>query len=53
MTLERKRKIIKTDFLTYQAQTTTHPLAMEISHANGSYIYDKNNIIEYCNNQDL
>lgn len=28
------------DFLKYQAQTTRHPLAMEISHAKGSYIYD-------------
>lgn len=28
------------DFFTYQAQTTPHPLAMEISHAKGSYIYD-------------
>ena len=32
----------KSDFLTYQAQTTTHPLAMEIAHAEGAYIYDKN-----------
>jgi len=31
---------MKTDFFTYQAQTTPHPLAMEISHAQGSYIYD-------------
>ncbi|APY12083.1 aspartate aminotransferase family protein [Seonamhaeicola sp. S2-3] len=31
-----------TDFLKYQAQTSTHPLAMEISHAKGSYIYDTN-----------
>lgn len=30
------------DFHKYQAQTTPHPLAMEISHAKGSYIYDKN-----------
>jgi acetylornithine/succinyldiaminopimelate/putrescine aminotransferase len=30
------------DFFTYQAQTTPHPLAMEVSHANGSYIYDAN-----------
>ncbi|NRB58560.1 MAG: aspartate aminotransferase family protein [Winogradskyella sp.] len=29
------------DFLIYQAQTTPHPLAMEVSHAKGSYIYDK------------
>jgi acetylornithine/N-succinyldiaminopimelate aminotransferase len=34
---------MKSDFLKYQAQTTAHPLAMEISHANGSYIYDTNN----------
>ncbi|CAM1343629.1 aspartate aminotransferase family protein [Tenacibaculum amylolyticum] len=33
---------MKKDFLTYQAQTTPHPLAIEISHANGSYIYDTN-----------
>ncbi len=31
---------MKKDFLRYQAQTTPHPLAMEISHAQGSYIYD-------------
>lgn len=31
---------MKEDFLHYQAQTTPHPLAMEISHAKGSYIYD-------------
>ncbi|WP_422105284.1 aspartate aminotransferase family protein [Winogradskyella sp.] len=29
------------DFLKYQAQTTPHPLAMEVSHAKGSYIYDE------------
>jgi len=34
---------MKPDFLSHQAQTTPHPLAMEISHANGSYIYDTNN----------
>ena len=34
---------MKQDFFTYQAQTSTHPLAMEISHAEGSYIYDTNN----------
>ena len=33
----------KADFFKYQAQTTPHPLAMEISHAKGSYIYDTNN----------
>jgi len=31
----------KTDFYKYQAQTTPHPLAMEVSHAKGCYIYDK------------
>lgn len=34
---------MKSDFFKYQAQTTPHPLAMEISHASGSYIYDTNN----------
>ena len=33
---------MKSDFLKYQAQTTTHPLAITISHADGSYIYDTN-----------
>lgn len=33
---------MKEDFFKYQAQTTPHPLAMEISHAKGSYIYDSN-----------
>jgi len=33
---------LKKDFFTYQAQTSSHPLALEISHAKGSYIYDKN-----------
>ncbi len=31
------------DFFKYQAQTSPHPLAMEISHTSGSYIYDINN----------
>ncbi|MGB5783189.1 MAG: aspartate aminotransferase family protein [Eudoraea sp.] len=31
---------MKKDFFTYQAQTSPHPLALEISHAKGSYIYD-------------
>lgn len=31
---------MKQDFFTYQAQTTPRPLAMEVSHAQGSYIYD-------------
>lgn len=33
-------KQTKEDFLKYQGQTTPHPLAIEVSHANGSYIYD-------------
>ncbi|NAS32819.1 aminotransferase class III-fold pyridoxal phosphate-dependent enzyme [Flavobacteriaceae bacterium R38] len=32
---------MKEDFLRYQAQTTPHPLAMEITGAEGSYIFDK------------
>lgn len=31
---------MKEDFYKYQAQTTPHPLGMEISRAKGSYIYD-------------
>jgi len=31
---------LKQDFLKYQAQTSPYPLAMEVSHASGSYIYD-------------
>lgn len=31
----------KDDFFTYQAQTTPHPLGLEVSHAKGSYIYDQ------------
>ena len=31
---------MKNDFYKYQAQTSPHPLALEISHAKGSYIYD-------------
>lgn len=30
---------MKEDFLMFQAQTTPHPLALEVSHAKGSYIY--------------
>ena len=30
-------------FFKYQAQTTPHPLALEVSHAKGSYIFDSNN----------
>ncbi len=31
---------MKDDFFKYQTQTTTHPLAMEVAYAKGSYIYD-------------
>lgn len=31
---------MKSDFLKYQAQTTPHPLSLEVSHAQGSYLYD-------------
>lgn len=31
------------DFLKYQAQTSPHPLALEVSYAKGSYIYDTQN----------
>ncbi|GAB1309116.1 aspartate aminotransferase family protein [Urechidicola sp. KH5] len=34
---------MKSDFLKYQAQTTPHPLGIEISKAKGSYVYDSNN----------
>ncbi|WP_136467228.1 aspartate aminotransferase family protein [Flagellimonas onchidii] len=34
--------MLKDDFLKYQAQTTPHPLGLEVSHAKGSYIYDLN-----------
>ena len=30
----------KADFYKHQAQTSPYPLAIEVSHANGSYIYD-------------
>ncbi|WP_139958057.1 aspartate aminotransferase family protein [Flavicella sediminum] len=33
---------MKEDFFNHQAQTSPHPLAIEISHAKGSYIYDLN-----------
>jgi acetylornithine/N-succinyldiaminopimelate aminotransferase len=34
---------VNPDFLKYQAQTSPHPLGMEVSYAKGSYIYDTNN----------
>ncbi|MFT3795800.1 aspartate aminotransferase family protein [Flavobacterium sp.] len=33
---------MNSDFLKYQAQTSPYPLGMEVSHADGSYIYDTN-----------
>ena len=33
---------MKSDFLKYQAQTSSHPLLLEIKKAKGSYVYDKN-----------
>ena len=32
---------MKNDFLKYQAQTSPHPLLLEVDRAEGSYIYDK------------
>lgn len=34
---------MKSDFLKYQAQTSNTPLLIEVKHAEGSFIYDKNN----------
>ncbi|WP_010253569.1 aspartate aminotransferase family protein [Myroides injenensis] len=34
---------MKEDFYKYQAQTSPNPLAMQVSYAKGSYIYDINN----------
>ena len=34
--------MISNDFIKYQAQTTPHPLGMQISYAEGSFIYDQN-----------
>lgn len=34
---------MKEDFFKYQAQTSPNPLAMQVSYAKGSYIYDINN----------
>lgn len=33
---------MKSDFLKYQAQTSPYPLSLEVSKAEGSYIYDQN-----------
>lgn len=32
---------MKEEFIKYQAQTSPHPLAVEVSHAEGSYIYSR------------
>ncbi|WP_324721421.1 aspartate aminotransferase family protein [Salinimicrobium sp. HB62] len=34
---------MRQDFFKYQAQTSPHPLALEVSHAQGSYIFDSAN----------
>jgi len=34
---------VKSDFYKYQAQTSPHPLALEIKKASGCYVYDINN----------
>jgi acetylornithine/succinyldiaminopimelate/putrescine aminotransferase len=34
---------VNEDFLKFQAQTSPYPLGVEVSHAEGSYIYDTNN----------
>ncbi|MDO6855194.1 aspartate aminotransferase family protein [Cellulophaga lytica] len=34
---------MKKDFLHYQAQTSPHPLTLQVSRASGSYIYDQDN----------
>jgi len=34
---------MKSDFLKYQAQTSTNPLALQVKKAKGSYVYDINN----------
>lgn len=41
--------MMKSDFLDFQAQTTPHPLGMEVSHAEGSFIYttDGNRYLDF------
>lgn len=34
---------MRADFFKYQAQTSPHPLALEVSKAKGSYVFDTNN----------
>lgn len=40
---------MNSDFINYQAQTTPHPLGMEVSHAEGSFIYstDGNRYLDF------
>ena len=40
--MKSKFQTLKKDFFTYQAQTTNTPLAIEISNAEGVYVYDTN-----------
>ena len=40
---------MREDFYKYQAQTTPHPLALEVSYAKGCYIYDINNFLDKKN----
>ena len=35
--------MLQSDFFKHQAQTSEHPLSLEISHAQGSYVYDVDN----------
>ncbi len=39
MPLPLKSLNLNTNFLKYQAQTSTHPLGLQVDHARGSYIY--------------
>ena len=41
--MKNENNTVKEDFFKHQAQTSPSPLAMQISHAKGSYIYDINN----------
>jgi len=34
---------MKSDFFKYQAQTSPHPISLEVSHAKGSFVYDTSN----------
>ena len=43
MKRQENSKKMRPDFLKYQAQTSPHPLGLEISKAKGCYIYDTDN----------